>query len=232
MAQLPAAAYESIAAEVRDPLLRSRVEQARHGAELMPGEVGRSLARGLAIQAQDATSRVGADSDRMLEHLLHELLSHVHEPRRSSAAHLIAASPYAAPVTDGLLDLAADDNELVASRAWDALLAIGRADTADRADTRAVAEERGHLRSAALAALRGWRQPLSAEHAETIAMTARTAPTADVRSHALTALALRSSASLDALIDAGPEIIRAVYWWQGVGNALTDDDTVRSEAAP
>ncbi|GAA4130234.1 hypothetical protein GCM10022215_43720 [Nocardioides fonticola] len=224
VAQLPPHAYDALVAEVRDPLLRSRVEQARQYAELMPTEVGRSLARSIATQTQDATSRVGSDSDRMLEHLIHELLSHVHEPRRAAAGRLIAASPYHAVVADRLLELTADDNDLVATRAWDALLTLGSPGRRDVA-ARAIAETRPHVRVGALAALRGCPAALDDAHGAAVADIARTTSAPDIRSHALTTLGLRSPTTLEALIDATPEITRAVYWWQGVGSAHIDDDT-------
>ncbi|MBZ5735098.1 hypothetical protein K8Z61_11365 [Nocardioides sp. TRM66260-LWL] len=233
-AHLPSDAFESVVQAVPDRLVRSRAELAREHGELLPAKLGRALARAVSLRAQRPFLSAGGESDRMLTHLVHELLCHVHEPRRTTAGHLLAASPYRRALETALLSIADDDRDLVAQRAWDALRTLGHTAHPAVVADRAAAERRPRVAVAALAALRCSPRPLGTVQANALVRVVRehAEPASETVAHAVTALALRAPETLPRLLDhgSGPAhlgLTRAVRWWREVGSMLVDDDAER-----
>lgn len=229
-AHLPQRAFDSVVQAVQDRLVRSRAELAREHSELIPTKLGRALARAVSIRAQRPFQHSGGEADRMLEHLVHEVLCHVHEPRRAAAAHLLAASPYARTLETALLSLTIDERDLVAIRAWDALLAMGHCSYPEVVADRVITERRPAVAAAALAALRGCSSPLEERHSTAVARVAAEGGI-DERPHAVAALGLRAPVILEGLTTEDPQVVRAVRWWRDVGPALLDVDTAASLSA-
>ncbi|CAI9409587.1 hypothetical protein [Nocardioides sp. T2.26MG-1] len=149
--RLPDHSWERVAGGLRTRRAFGLVTNARAGDELVPAARAASLIADIApaIQA-DTPSHQAQEPDQMLRRLLREALLHSHKPRRHHAALLIAASPYAPAAARHCLRLAADDNELLAARAWTVLMRLGDGGRRDQVVHRAIVEERPTVRARAL----------------------------------------------------------------------------------
>ncbi|HYF72463.1 MAG TPA: hypothetical protein VD864_06560 [Nocardioides sp.] len=224
--RLPDHSWERVAGGLRTRRAFGLVTNARAGDELVPAPRAASLIADLApaIQA-DTPAHQAQEPDQMLRRLLREALLHSHKPRRHHAALLIAASPYAPAAARHCLRLAADDNELLAARAWTVLMRLGDGGHHDQVVERATADERPTVRARALVNV-GLCGGVTPEESAAIAARYDTARSAE--KHAtLFALGMTGAPELSDFAKTGdPETQRGAQWWLDRGAAIHDRDLV------
>ncbi|WP_459974232.1 hypothetical protein, partial [Nocardioides pyridinolyticus] len=178
-----------------------------------------------AVQA-DTPCHHPQEPDLMLRRLLREALFHSHKPRRHHAALLIAASPYRTSAARHLLRLAADDNDLLAARAWTVLMRVGDGDQRERVVQMACSEQRPSVRARALVNV-GLGGSLTPEQSRAVAD--RYDASKPLERHAtLFALGMAGSPELAGFAGSeDPETQRGARWWLGQGTAIHDSDVVR-----
>lgn len=226
--RLPEHSWERVAGGLRTRRAFGLVTNARTCDELVPSTRAASLVADLApaIQA-DTHSHQSQEPDQMLRRLLREALLHSHKPRRHHAALLIAASPYAPAAARHCLRLAADDNELLAARAWTVLMRLGDGGRRDQVVQRAVVDERPTVRARALvnAGLGGTLKP-----DQCAAIMGRYDAARSAERHAtLFALGMAGAPELADLAEGSdPETQRGAQWWLDRGPAIIDRDLVQS----
>lgn len=224
--RLPEHSWERVAGGLRTRRAFGLVMNARACDEMVPSARAASLVADLApaIQA-DTPSHQSQEPDQMLRRLLREALLHSHKPRRHHAALLIAASPYAPAAARHCLRLAADDNELLAARAWTVLMRLGDGGRRDQVVHRAVIEERPTVRARALVNV-GLCGSLKPDQSAAIAGRYDAARSAE-RHATLFALGMAGAPELADLAESGdPETQRSARWWLDRGPAIIDRDLV------
>lgn len=226
--RLPEDAWERVHGALRTRRAHQLVSQARTADEMIPPARAASVVAELAPAVQaDTPSHHPQEPDLMLRRLLREALFHSHKPRRHHAALLVAASPYAPAAARHCLRLAADDNDLLAARAWTVLMRVGDGGQRDEVVRMAVAEQRPSVRSRALVNV-GLGRGLTAEQGAAIAE--RYDASRSIERHAtLFALGMTGAPQLAAFAASDdPETQRGARWWTGQGSALHDGDVATS----
>ncbi len=222
--RLPDESWERIQGALRTRRAHQHVVQARGGDEIIPTARAASVVAELAPAVQAATpSHHPQEPDLMLRRLLREALFHSHKPRRHHAALLISASPYRTAAAQHLLELAGDDNELLAARAWTVLMRIGDGGHRERVVEHACSEKRTSVRARAL---------VNAGLGGTLDADARTSivrqydESRPLERHAsLFALGMAGAPELAELGQRDdPDTQRGARWWLGRGPAIIDDD--------
>ncbi|WP_133059047.1 MULTISPECIES: hypothetical protein [unclassified Nocardioides] len=224
--RLPDSSWERVDGGLRTRRAHGHVVQARNGDELVPAARAASLVADLApaIQA-DTPTHHPQEPDLMLRRLLREALLHSHKPRRHHAALLIAASPYAPATARHLLRVAADNNDLLAARAWTVLMRVGDGGQREEVVHRALVEARPSIRSRALVNV-GLGGPLQAEQSHAVLARFDRAKMLE-RHAALFALGMAGAPELDVLAKSDDlETQRGALWWLTQGPAIHDRDVV------
>jgi hypothetical protein len=225
--RLPDESWERINGGLRTRRAHGHVSQARESDEMVPAARAAAVVADLAPAVQaDTPSHQAQEPDLMLRRLLREALFHSHKPRRHYAALLIAASPYSRAAARHLLQLASDDNELFAARAWTVLMRVGHSSLRDRVLERALVDERPSVRSRALINV-GLDGGLDSEQCGLLAD--RLPESKPLERHStLFALGMCGSPRLPELSKADdPDVAKAARWWLDRGPAIHDADTVR-----
>lgn len=230
--QLPGDGYTRVRQSLKDPRMLQALEWARESGELVPTDVARTVARGLAAAVQSETPAWHAtEPDLMLQHLVREALFHARKTRRLYAALLLSASPYAASVAHCCLQLAQDPNEFVAARAWGVMALVGHGRRRDEVAELALTESRPSVQSRALLTLAMSPDRLDAQEAATIAHCARVTDIDAIRHSAMFAIGMTGGPELDALATCDSEWHRrAAGWWRELGPALHDPETPHAPA--
>jgi hypothetical protein len=226
--RLPEQSWERVAGGIRTRRAHAHVAEARNGDELVSPARAASLVSDLApaIQA-DTRSHHAQEPDLMLRRLLREALLHSHKPRRHHAALMIAATPYAPATAKHCLRLCADDNPLLAARAWTVLMRVGDGGHRDLVVERALAEERPSIRARALVNV-GLGGELRPEQSSAIAERYDAAK-APERHATLFALGMSGAPELTQLAKSDdPETQRGAAWWIAQGPAIHDRDDARN----
>lgn len=229
---LPDAGFERVVQAQRDGVVRDRLLQIRSSATLLPDAAHRRVARSLGWRAQWGTEdREPPEPDPMLERLVREALFHVQGRRRELAGRLLAASPYGAVLATHVAALTEDRRDLLATRAWELLLALGHGD-AHRTVLEQATDPRAAHRPDAMLALGLGTEPLGPAVADALVRIASEHPL--LRYHATLALGLGSPGSLGRLAGLDPATDRAVAWWRSAGSLVVDTDAsdVRVRSAP
>lgn len=222
--RLPEESWERVHGALRTRRAHQLVSQARAGDEMIPSARAASVVAELAPAVQaDTPTHHPQEPDLMLRRLLREALFHSHKPRRHHAALLLAASPYAPAAARHCLRLAADDNDLLAARAWTVLMRIGDGGQRDQVVSMAVAEQRPSVRARALVNV-GLGRGLTPEQGAVIA--GRYDASRSLGRHAtLFALGMAGAPELAGFADSDdPETQRGARWWMSRGCALHDGD--------
>ncbi|GAB2876635.1 hypothetical protein [Nocardioides pacificus] len=226
--QLPLDSFQRVRQSLKDPRMVQSLEWARDSGELVPVDVARTVARGLATAVQAETPAPhAAEPDPMLQQLIREALFHSRKTRRIQAGLLLAASPYAASVAHCCLQLAQDPNDFVAARAWGVLALVGHGRRRTEVAELALTESRAPVQSRALLTLGMSPVTLDPQEATSIAHCARVTDIPAIRHSAMFAVGMSGSNALDELATCDSEWHRrAASWWRMLGPALHDPETL------
>lgn len=225
--RLPDHSWQRVAGGLRTRRAFGLVSNARESDEMVPAARAAALVSELApaIQA-DTPAHQAQEPDQMLRRLLREALLHSHKPRRHHAALLIAASPYAPAAARHCLRLAADENDLLAARAWTVLMRIEHDGLRPRVVQRALVETRPTVRARALVNV-GLGGDLTSE--QSLAIAERYDAARSLERHAtLFALGMAGAPQLAQLAESeDAETQGGARWWIAHGPAIQDTDAQR-----
>jgi hypothetical protein len=223
--QLPDDSWDRVAGGLRTRRAHGLVTQARASGEMVPPARAASLVADLApaIQA-DTPTHQQQEPDLMLRRLLREALLHSHKPRRHHAALMIAASPYAPAAGRHCLRLAAEDNDLLAARAWTVVMRVGDGGRCDEVVNRALDETRSSIRARSLVNVGLCTTEVSSDDAK--ALVAGLDGSRPLERHAtLFALGMTGRPELEALAqEPDQDVSRGARWWLEQGPAIHDRD--------
>lgn len=217
---LPAEGFDRVLQSQRDGAIRDQLLAIRSSATLLPDAAHRRVARSLGWRAQWGTEdREPPEPDPMLERLVREALFHVSGRRREQAGRLLAASPYGAVLATHVVALTDDPRDLLATRAWELLLALGHGDAHRTVLERALDPQAAH-RADALLVLGLGDRPLPLPEATHLAHLARADES--LRYPATLSLGLSAPATLAAVEGLDPATDRAIAWWRTAGSRVDD----------